>query len=373
MAIRWSNWKVLGKPAEAEISRPAVQRNQDGRQEVFVKGNGGIFTIWQIAPNGAWSERWGDLGKPARAVIQTHAIATNQDGRQELFAVGDDGGLWQKWQVAPNGGWSDWQGRSAPDGNKSLGEQFSVGKNQDGRQELFAIAKDGNVWQTWQTAPNVGWSDWKMLGKPPVGFRPADRISTAVNEDGRQELFAIGADNALWHVWQTGPNGGWSDWATLGKPADRFDGTEPPKERDISQPVVARNTDGHLEVFAPGNGAFCNRWQEEWRRGADAVRWRHQGWNAKPRPRPTVELASLEAARNFEQRLEVFGFANDGALWHAWQVDESPFWSTWESLASPPPGIRAADRLSVGKNRDGRLEIFVMGQDGAVWQIWQIR
>ena len=72
----------------------------------------------------------------------------------------------------------------------------------------------------------------------------------------------MGSDDALWHIWQVAPNNGWSDWESLGKPKDHFDGSEPPKDRDLSEPLVQKNADGHLEVFAPGNGAFCNRWQE---------------------------------------------------------------------------------------------------------------
>jgi hypothetical protein len=30
MAMKWSSWESLGKPQEADIGRPFVQRNQDG-------------------------------------------------------------------------------------------------------------------------------------------------------------------------------------------------------------------------------------------------------------------------------------------------------------------------------------------------------
>jgi hypothetical protein len=64
----------------------------------------------------------------------------------------------------------------------------------------------------------------------------------------------------------------------------------------VTGPVAQNNQDGRLEAFAGGNGALCNRWQERWRDGPDHVVWRHQGWNAKPRPRPEVGLAWLEWA-----------------------------------------------------------------------------
>src|SRR6266498_3883098 len=42
------------------------------------------------------------------------------------------------------------------------------------------------------------------------------KFASARNQDGRLELFARGADQALWHIWQVAPNGGWSGWESLG-------------------------------------------------------------------------------------------------------------------------------------------------------------
>ena len=341
MGIQWSSWASLGKPSDTELGRPYAQQNQDGRLEVFALGAGEIFNIWQVAPNNGWRDGWLNKGSASPNIrIKSHVVGRNADGREEIFAIGDDNALWQKWQVTPNGGWSEWKTLGAPAKDTSLTDQFTVGRNQDGRQEVFVVGSDGNTWQIWQTAPNGGWSDWKKLGQPAVGLRRSDRITIGSNEDRRQELFAMGADDALWHVWQTTINGGWSDWQSLDRPQDRA----------LSEPTVQRNADGHLEVFAPGNGAFCNRWQETWRDGPDKVVWRRQGWNEKPKPRPEVGLTWLEAALNFQDRLETLALGEDGALWHAWQVDVAPFWSKWESLGSPPAKIRAEEHLAVGVN-----------------------
>jgi hypothetical protein len=384
MAIQWSSWASLSKPPATELSRPVAQRNQDGRLEVFALGQGEIFNISQVSPNGGWREDWRSKGRPSAEVgLRSHVVGRNADGRLEIFALGNDGVLWQKWQVAPNNGWNDtWKilGNLQPFA-QALTDQFTVGSNQDGRQEVFAVRAfevNGFPMHIWQTAPNGGWSDWSVFAHDlpahdTLFIRPSDRITVGRNEDGRLELFAIAADTALAHTWQVAPNAGWSDWASLGQPRDTFDGAEPPKDRDLSHPLVLRNADGHLEVFAPGNGAFCNRWQERWREGPNRVVWRHQGWNAKPKPRPDVGLTWLEGALNFQDRLEIVALADDGALWHAWQIDVAPFWSTWESLGSPPAKIREADHLAIGTNHDRRLEVFVVGQDGAVWHIWQLR
>ena len=363
MDIQWSNWASLGKPQDTAIGRPFAQHNQDGRLEVFAIGQGGLFNIWQVFPNAGWAEGWHSKDRPSSKIgIKSHVVGRNADGRQEIFAVGDDNALWQKWQVAPNDGWSEWKTLGTPARDISLADRFTAGRNQDGRQEIFAVGSDGNAWQIWQTAPNGGWSAWRKLGQPPAGIRGSDRMTVGSNADGRQELFVMGGDNALWHVWQVAPNVGWSGWESLDKP----------QHRDLTQPLVRKNADGHLEVFAPGNGAFCNRWQE----APNSSVWRHEGWNEKPKPKqaaPAVGLTWLEAALNFDNRLEVIGFGDDGALWHAWQIDVKPNWRSWKSLGRPPAKIREADRLTIGTNQDGRLEVFVMGQDGAVWHIWQIR
>ena len=87
---------------------------------------------------------------------------------------------------------------------------LDVGRNADGRLEVFGRGSDGALWNIWQTAPNNGWGGWNSLG----GW--IDRLKVASNDDGRMEVFARGSDNALWNIWQTAPNNGWSTWNSLG-------------------------------------------------------------------------------------------------------------------------------------------------------------
>jgi hypothetical protein len=169
------------------------------------------------------------------------------------------------------------------------------------------------------------------------------------NADDRLEILAVGDDNALWQKWQVTPNAGWSVWESLGKPKDRY----------LSEALVQKNADGHLEVFAPGNGAFCNRWQEQ-PLNILLIKWRRQAWNEKPKIQTGVGLTWLEAELNFQNRLEVLPFGDDGDVWNAQQVDQPSFW-------------RAADHLTIGTNQDRRLEVFLVGQNGIVWNIRQTR
>ena len=166
MAIQWSSWALLSKPPETELGRPFVQRNQDGRLEVFAVGRGEIFNISQVSPNGAWRESWRSKGRPSSDVgVRSHVVGRNADGRLEIFAIGDDHALWQKWQVAPNSGWVDtWKSLGTPTPGPSLNDELTVGRNQDGRQEVFAIASIENFRLVFQNLANSAERRLEQLG-----------------------------------------------------------------------------------------------------------------------------------------------------------------------------------------------------------------
>src|SRR4051812_11617930 len=77
-------------------------------------------------------------------------------------------------------------------------------------------------------------------------------------------------------------------------------------------------------------------------------------------------------AENVDARLEVFALGDDGAVWHLWQ--RAPFgeWNAHDQWASRgrPSGVVLLDFV-VESNADGRLEIFALGDDGCIWQTHQ--
>src|SRR5207249_562426 len=85
--------------------------------------------------------------------------------------------------------------------------------SQDGRVEVFAVGVNGALWHIWQTAVNGAWSNWVSHGTPPGGALQGT-AAMAASQDGRLELFVVAADGALWHIWQTAVNRGWSDWVS---------------------------------------------------------------------------------------------------------------------------------------------------------------
>jgi hypothetical protein len=174
----WSEWQSLGTPDDQRLlSGVALTQNKDGRLGVFTTTNehAELWHSWQPTPGrGPWTP-WASLGCPPGVVdpvdFRTRlVVGRNKDGRLEVFCT-DGRVLWHIWQRAQ--GWSDWS---------SLGHEPPVGElavraTTAGRLVLVATTypKDGSeVWQREQVAPNGGWSPWVSLGRlaPTQFWRP---------------------------------------------------------------------------------------------------------------------------------------------------------------------------------------------------------
>src|ERR1700732_1952053 len=111
MMTGWNGGAAL--KGELSGGAPAVGRNADGRLEVFAEGPGTsgpeLAHVWQDPASATGWSGWGSLGAPAAPFLWSPGVGSNVDGRLEAFArVGlmSSGGLWHIWQSAPNNGWS---------------------------------------------------------------------------------------------------------------------------------------------------------------------------------------------------------------------------------------------------------------------------
>lgn len=211
----------------------------------------------------------------------------------------------------------------------------AVKQQAGGRLEVFARGANKALYHKWQVTPNGGWSGWASMG----GW--IDMLATGKNADGRLEVFVRGASGALYHKWQKAPSNGWSGWASLGGWIDRM--------------VVDKNEDGRLEVFARGsNKALYHKWQVA----------PNGGWSDWSSMGGWIDM--LATGKNADGRLEVFVRGASGALYHKWQKAPNNRWSGWTSMGG------WIDKLTVGQNADGRLEVFARGSDKALWHKWQV-
>jgi hypothetical protein len=243
----WSPWRSHGIPPDTDQITLLLGGNQDGRLDLLAPmttpGSAQEWHTWhsaQTQPNGIWNS-WTKLPDQAddHTPIGTPALGRNADGRLELFGLTADGAMWHQWQKTPGGSWSKWFSSGRPDGVE-LGYSLVVASNADGRLEAFAggtlsggDADHQEIWHIWQTQPNGSWSAWRRLGRPGGGIGSMGAcLAVSASDDGRLEAFAAAADGNLWHTWQTTPNGAWSAWLSHGRP---------PGSHSVWMPVLARS------------------------------------------------------------------------------------------------------------------------------------
>ena len=347
-----------------------VAPGAQGCLQVFVVGtdHAGYRALWQLRTTPSdGSSNWYAHGTPlgSNGLRWSPAVASSDGGRLDLFVVGDDleplgsgsgGGLYHQWHTARGNGWSGWLPRGTG-GVSSLFGSPAVAPSPDGRLELFVLGSDGALWHTSQTAFGTGWSDMLWHGTPP-GVLLSSAPAVAASADGRLEVFVASEDATLWHIRQTAPNSGWSDWVSHGTPSGVLFGSD-------STPAIAPSADGRLELFTVGNdGALWHMWQTA--PGGGWSRWQSHGAPAEvnlQRLRPAVALSA-------RGRLELFVVGDDAALWHRCQTAPNGGWSRWVSHGAPELAGLMGSPVVV-PSEDGRLELFVVGTDGALWHRWQ--
>jgi hypothetical protein len=212
----WSGWHTLDEPGGFFPFALAVGETADGRLALFAVVLGG--SIWRrqqaAAPGSGW-DAWDDLGQPTGVQLTGVSVGRNSDGRLEVFSVGNDSNFWHRSETTVGGAWGGWDSLGTPTAALGL-DRPVVAANADGRLELFTVSRDAaanEAWHIWQDAGTAtGWSAWESLGGNPGG------IDVSQNDDGRLEIFATLGDGSpggltgVFHRWQTSPNGasGWS-------------------------------------------------------------------------------------------------------------------------------------------------------------------
>jgi len=325
---------------------------------------------------------WASLSRPKCGLSNDLiTVGNNSDGRMEIFAIGGDGALWHTYQTKPNDRhWTGWSSLGKPSKISYLDSPVVL-NNQDGRMEVFATGYNagttaymgGELWHTSQSKPARGpWNSWKNLGSPSKSVK-INRIGAGRNSDGRLEVFATGAvwptispEEGIWHIWQQKPNK--ETWSKWANMG------KPKGVNSLTNlpAVVSNNSDGRLEVFVT-KGSLWHMYQSK----ANTGPW--IGWGKMGNPINTsLNLIPATVGKNSDGRLEVFAVDyfngkdySKGSLWHRYQPKpgRGP-WINWDSLGRPG-NVPLVNEPIAERDSNGCLVVFVINFESSIWYRYQ--
>ena len=282
----WQWESIYGLPT----SDASIVVSATGQLDVFMRGKDNA--LWHKVWSGAWGA-WGNVGG---ALAGEPAAVSSSPGTFDVFVQGADGGLWDSHFDPAGQRWINLGGHlaSAP---------VAVSSS-TGTADAFVRGTDDAVWHASVIGSTTTAQHWETLGGRILEEPSAvSNTSGTYTADAQFDLFAQGADRALWHATRTGANP-WA-WESLGGVLS-------------SRPWAAESGTTSPRPTALVKGADQRLWQWD---GA----WRGFGG----------QLAFRPAVGTLKGAVHTFAQGTDNALWHEWS-------GQWENLGgrlmSPPCG-----------------------------------
>ncbi|MEU2514253.1 family 43 glycosylhydrolase [Streptomyces syringium] len=328
-------WRDAPPPWQS-ADNPVAGLDVAGRLTVFAldASDGSLLRRVQLDPQADRWSPWESFGGPVGAVP---TLGRDTDGRLEVFSLAPGGVNLHHRVQRPDGSWHDWQEFGGP-----AGAAPAVARNADGRLEVFALGPGGTaIARRRQTSPgSLTWDAWDGGFGGPAGAPP---VVTA-NADGRLEVFALApGGSGIYHRWQETPNGAWAQWSRFGTAAG-------------TAPRVARDGSGRLTVAAtaPSGVATFSRRQTVPSGGWDG--WQPMfGWTA------TAPALVADAAG----RLDAFALSPGGArLSHRRQVTPGGIWDPADDFGEV--GVRLAVLPTATADATGRIHVFAVTTQGRI-------
>ncbi len=218
-------------------ARPLAQQNGNGtisavnwpgsqHTEVFViNTKGDLLHAWTDGLTDTWS---------ALDTLDSGAACGFASGFRSAPVSGPD-------VISPKAGGSThkvgWQGMNWDQFNDFGGtglSKLSTLSWPDGHLEVFALGADGAIWHNNQNTADNSWAGWSSMGGT---FTTG--VSAIVWGDGHAEILAVDGNGTPWLNFSGNFDGGWFGWIEQ-------------TGQLSSRPVTARWADGHIEAFARG-------------------------------------------------------------------------------------------------------------------------
>jgi hypothetical protein len=322
---------------------------------------------------------------PAYLAIPGGSIDTAKqlDDQLDVFSVGRDGAIYVTWEHA-DGPWSDGgtvagynrrplPARITPPNLAPRDAVVTSAKQTPNQLDAFWVGNDGAISVTWVAGAGQ-WTDGVApAGSPvritPPGFaKPGACIAAAQQTDNQLDLFVVRDDGAVWVTWVTG-TGHWSD----GTPGNASPARITPTGYATPGACIAaaRQTDNQLDVFfVRGDGAVYVTWVAgtgHWTDGSPS-------FPAPARITPTGLApagAHVAAAKQTANQLDVFVIGNDGAVYVTWVVGTGA-WSAVPARITPTNMAPTGAAMAASEQVPGQLDVVFVDNAGAMRVTWVV-
>jgi hypothetical protein len=304
----WFATATAPLPVERFSRSSAMQSSTGSLEYAYVDNNGVLQHGRQADPDIFQQVSWTPISDGERFTGQP-PLAENADGRVQVTAHFGDGDVWTRTQSAKSSPtWAAWA-----DQGGSMTSHPTVGKlPPDGRLVVFAVL-DGQLWQLQQSGPNGAYTGWRSLGAADL----ASAVTVVTIRDGLQ-LFAIDTAGAVKTA--TYRLGAISPWTSLG--GSGFNGT----------PAVVALPGFSMRVFVRGaDGTIMTK-------QSDSVGTFPAAWDPVPGFTAAGSPAAVLSPRS--GLIEVVARGADSHVYSTGETEQAS--GTWRPWADETPGVLAA-------------------------------
>jgi lysozyme len=310
----------------------------DGHVEIFaLAADGSTVHSYSMGASDTWSAP-AALGSAMSCGVASVMPATSSGHQAEVFHASSSGDV-ESTEFA-SGKWTPFSSLMGKDLSRPSALAYG-----DGHVEIFALGADGAIWHDVQ-AKGASFGGFQSLG----GASLVTGAGPIVWGDGHAEIFTTDAMGVVWHDF-TDASGKWQGFSKIAGP------------KMASRPIPARWPDGHVIVFA---------------RGADDVLYASDytmgAWPAFTAINATQKITGEPSVLVYPAAgPEVFARDSSGNVIHLW--NESGKWSAWandfnQKIVSDPMAWLRSDGTAEVFGIDAKGNLVKSIHDTPTWSAW---
>ena len=397
LSTRYTPWikagtHVASKDEDGSLAVPAVGHLADGRLALVVRSAKGNMQVrWETVDEEC---RWSFWHRVPGTIASSPVVTSRPNGLLQAFAIGEHGDLVHTFQVEPadERAWTEWQSL----GGELVGDVTLV--SDEDELHVFARGRDGDVHhisKIWGKAvgPELAvkaekklWGSWATV-PAPSGVRLVGRPQAGWDVEGVLNLFVLDSEHTT-IAYQLGKvaeekaekEAEDSDEAAAAEDEDEDEAGQDADAQAVDKAAVAADEhnarvkadraeegDGEVrEAAGKGDHVGKDKAKATTLLGAGKLAWSSPSEIANPK-----FLFTPTVSANADGRMTMFGLGLDHAVWLRWEVTRPD-----EALGKPFAEHAVADHVSwsswhnVGGNfvsqpsvvrtGDGRLDVFAV-------------